>query len=199
MIDFTLTQTYRELPEVGANNVVYLVLNDEMNSWFSSFYYWRWYYKRLSFSPTVESIIANYVSPGWWGTGTEHDPIFTARLAWPPGVSTFTNDMWYITSRGPETDPIFNAWLLTNPLDGFVPYIWAIDDCVLWEHSFITTNDWVVTRDVNGLVEQVDLSSWRSLVITRNVDNRIEEINDWVRTWTFVRGVDGRIASRTVT
>ena len=198
MIDFTLTQTYRELPEVGANNVVYLVLNDEMNSWFSSFYYWRWYYKRLVLWLWSE-IYHTSTTWWWWPWGPETDPIFTARLVWPPGVSTFTNDMWYITSRGPETDPIFNAWLLTNPLDGFVPYIWAIDDCVLWEHSFITTNDWVVTRDVNGLVEQVDLSSWRSLVITRNVDNRIEEINDWVRTWTFVRGVDGRIASRTVT
>ena len=40
---------------------------------------------------------------------TETDPVFTAWLATPPNVSVFTNDAGYLTTWGPETDPIWTA------------------------------------------------------------------------------------------
>lgn len=129
----------------------------------------------------------------WWG-----EPLFTAWLAAPPNISTFTNDAGYITSWWPETDPVFSAWLLTNPLDWFVPYVWAVNDVIIWEHSVIVTNDWVITRDLDDLFYDVTLSSGRVMTATRDIDKRISTLFDWVRTRTFTRTA-GRITSRTVT
>lgn len=57
----------------------------------------------------------------------EEDPVFTAWLNQPPNISIFNNDVGYITSAtGTEVDPVFNTWLATNPLDGYVPYVGAI-------------------------------------------------------------------------
>ena len=46
---------------------------------------------------------------------TESDPVFTAWLAIPPNVSTFTNDSGYLTSFS-ETDPIYttSSWYSTT-------------------------------------------------------------------------------------
>lgn len=49
---------------------------------------------------------------GYLTSYTETDPVFSAWLATPPNISTFTNDAGYLTS---ETDPVFSAWLSTPP------------------------------------------------------------------------------------
>lgn len=48
-------------------------------------------------------------------SSTETDPLFSAWLATPPNVSTFTNDAGYLTSFS-ETDPIYTAssWYSTT-------------------------------------------------------------------------------------
>lgn len=57
---------------------------------------------------------------------TESDPVFTAWLATPPNVSTFTNDAGYLTSFS-EIDPIFTAWqtLYDNHTDWDTAYSWG--------------------------------------------------------------------------
>jgi hypothetical protein len=48
------------------------------------------------------------------GGGPESDPVFTAWLATNPNLSSFTNDVGYITGYT-EGDPVFTSWLLTSP------------------------------------------------------------------------------------
>ena len=45
---------------------------------------------------------ANYLT-------AETDPVFSAWLATPPNISIFNNDAGYLTTWGPETDPIWTA------------------------------------------------------------------------------------------
>jgi len=59
-------------------------------------------------------------------SSTETDPAFTAWLATPPNLSTFTNDAGYLTFFS-ETDPIFSLWQSTydNHADWDTAYGWG--------------------------------------------------------------------------
>jgi len=76
--------------------------------------------------------------------------------------------------------------------DGSKPFT---DDIV--GTDFINTRAGSITR-VNGLITQIDKVGGRSLVVSRDINNRIATIADGTRTYTFNR-TNGKITDWTVT
>ncbi len=78
------------------------------------------------FTASPSFTITNADIANWNSGGPETDPLFTAWLSGPPLISTFTNDVPYLTTWGPELDPVFAAWLLTvNPANWNTAYGWG--------------------------------------------------------------------------
>jgi flavin-binding protein dodecin len=59
--------------------------------------------------------------------------------------------------------------------------------------------DGLITRDIHGVFEKVELTGGRTVSVTRDINGYIETVSDTVRTWTFTRDVDNRIISWVVT
>ena len=73
-------------------------------------------------------------------------------------------------------------------------------DAGLWRALFRQTpKSAVLTRDVNGRIEEVELVGDKIITISRDGDGRISSLTDTVYLWTMVRDVDGRIEEVQVT
>lgn len=65
--------------------------------------------------------------------------------------------------------------------------------------DFISTSSATVARDSNSLVIQVDKSSGRLILVTRDVNGTIVSVTDSINTWTINRDVNNLLTGVSVT
>lgn len=105
---------------------------------------------------------------------SETDPLFSAWLAIPPNVSTFTNDSGYLTSFS-ETDPIFSLWQSTydNHADWDTAYGWG-------NHASVGYLTGITSGDVTTALGYTPVTNARTLTINGTTYDLTAD-----RSWTI--------------